>query len=72
MILLIVNIYKIYIFLNISIIMMHEKYKIVSQYIYSPADVLGTGTWGTVYKGKLKNSQDNKQYAIKKMNKFKI
>lgn len=49
-----------------------EKWKVVSNYIYSPSDVLGTGTWGTVYKAKLKDSEDQKEYALKKMNKFKV
>lgn len=50
----------------------HEKYKIVSNYIYSPSDVLGTGTWGTVYRAKLKDSSNATEYALKKMNKFKV
>lgn len=33
---------------------------------------MGTGTWGTVYKAKLKDSEDQKEYALKKMNKFKV
>jgi hypothetical protein len=36
--------------------MNHEKYKVVSNYVYSVADVLGTGTWGTVYRAKIKDS----------------
>jgi hypothetical protein len=32
-----------------------EKYKVVSGYIYNPSDILGVGTWGTVYKAMKKD-----------------
>jgi hypothetical protein len=34
---------------------------------------LGTGTWGTVYLARRADDESNeKKYAIKKMNKFKV
>lgn len=52
--------------------MNHDKYKVVSNYTYSPADVLGTGTWGTVFRARLKDSPAGEEFALKKMNKFKV
>jgi hypothetical protein len=52
--------------------MNHDKYKVVSNYIYSPSDILGTGTWGTVFKARIKDSEDTQEFALKKMNKFKV
>lgn len=60
------------IIVNFKLTMNHEKYKVVSNYTYSPSDVLGTGTWGTVYRARLKDSEDHQEYALKKMNKFKV
>jgi hypothetical protein len=50
--------------------MSHEKIKVVSNYIYCPNDILGTGTWGSVYLAKHKETGHH--YSLKKMNKFKI
>lgn len=53
--------------------MNHEKYKVVSDYVYSPSDILGTGTWGTVYRARRKDADSSSpEYALKKMNKFKV
>lgn len=50
--------------------MNHEKLKSVSDYVYSPSDILGTGTWGSVYRARHREKQGD--FAIKKMNKFKV
>ena len=50
--------------------MSHDKLKVVSEYVYSPSDILGTGTWGSVYRARHK--QRPGEFAIKKMNKFKV
>lgn len=49
-----------------------EKHKQAGNFYYCPHDVLGTGTWGTVYIAKNINDPKQKLYALKKMNKFKI
>jgi hypothetical protein len=38
-----------YIIILIIETMSHDKIKVVSSYIYNPSDLLGTGTWGSVY-----------------------
>ena len=50
--------------------MNHEKLKVVGDYIYSPIDILGTGTWGSVFKAR--HRQSERIFALKKMNKFKV
>ena len=50
---------------------MDGKEKVAANYIYNSDDVLGSGTWGSVYKARHK-FQKAKLYAVKKMNKFKI
>lgn len=50
---------------------MSGKQKATGNYTYNTDDVLGSGAWGTVYKGYSKH-HTTKIYAIKKMNKFKI
>ena len=50
--------------------MNHEKLKVVSDYVYSPSDILGTGTWGSVFKARRKGEEG--VFAIKKMNKFRV
>ena len=42
----------------------------MSDYVYSPSDLLGTGTWGSVFRARHKTEPGN--FAIKKMNKFKV
>lgn len=50
-----------------------EKHKQAGNFYYCPHDVLGTGSWGTVYKARNVNDGNNsKWYALKKINKFKI
>jgi serine/threonine protein kinase len=51
-----------------------NKHKQAGNFYYCPHDILGSGTWGTVYKAKNINdhSDDGKEYALKKINKFKI
>lgn len=46
--------------------------KIAGNFIYKVNDVLGVGTWGTVYKARSKDENDPKWYAVKKINKFKV
>lgn len=50
--------------------MNREKMKSVSDYVYSPSDMLGTGTWGSVYRAR--HNKMPGDFAVKKMNKFKI
>lgn len=47
-----------------------ERLKSVSDYVYSQADILGTGTWGSVYRAR--HNKKEGEFALKKMNKFKI
>jgi hypothetical protein len=37
-----------------------NKIKIAGNYMYCTSDVLGIGTWGTVYKGKSKDLDDER------------
>ena len=46
--------------------------KVAGNFIYKTNDVLGVGTWGTVYKARAKDENDHKWYAVKKINKFKV
>ncbi len=50
----------------------NQKIKTAGNFIYKVNDVLGVGTWGTVYKARSKDENDPKWYAVKKINKFKI
>ena len=50
--------------------MSHEKVKVVSEYVYCAGDILGTGTWGSVFLAK--HRETGEQVALKKMNKFKV
>ena len=52
--------------------MIPDKHKQVGNFYDCPHDILGTGTWGTVYKAKNVNDGNTKWYALKKINKFKI
>lgn len=52
--------------------MIKEKHKTAGAFFYNPSDILGSGTWGTVFKAKSLNIEDEKLYALKKINKFKI
>ena len=49
-----------------------EKHKVAGNFYYSPEDILGSGTWGTVYKARHTDENIKKNYALKKINKFKI
>lgn len=49
-----------------------DKHKQAGHFYYCPHDILGTGTWGTVYKARNVNDSTEKYYALKKINKFKI
>lgn len=49
-----------------------EKHKQAGNFYYCPHDILGTGSWGTVYKARNVNDGSEKWYALKKINKFKI
>jgi hypothetical protein len=49
-----------------------SKVKVAGNFIYNVNDVLGVGTWGTVYKARSNDENDNTWYAIKKINKFKV
>lgn len=50
---------------------MDGKEKVAGDYHYDSNQILGSGTWGVVYKGRHKFNKD-KLCAVKKMNKFKI
>lgn len=50
--------------------MNHDRVKVVSEYVYSPSDILGTGTWGSVFRARHKQMPG--EFALKKMNKFKV
>ena len=50
---------------------MKGKNKAAGNYQYNTDDVLGSGTWGSVYKAEHKFHKE-KLYALKKMNKFKV
>ena len=50
--------------------MSHEKVKVVSEYVYCAGDILGTGTWGSVFLAK--HRETGEQVALKNMNKFKV
>lgn len=52
--------------------MKRERQKIAGSFCYNTEDILGSGSWGTVFKAKNLNEKDKKQYALKKINKFKI
>lgn len=52
--------------------MIKEKHKTAGSFSYNPNDILGSGMWGTVFKAKKLNATDDKLYALKKINKFKI
>lgn len=49
-----------------------EKHKQAGDFYYCPHEILGTGVWGTVYKAKSVNDNNDKYYALKKINKYKI
>lgn len=58
--------------LDLTYIMIKEKHKTAGNFSYNPSDILGSGTWGTVFKAKKVNNHDDQFYALKKINKFKI
>lgn len=53
-------------------IMNSQKHKQAGNFFYCPLDILGTGSWGTVYKARNVDDGNEKWYALKKINKFKI